>query len=79
MDQVPRVVLKESPAEAADPIVRPNSAELPKTEAGGRYRLDGEIARGGMGAIVKGRDTDLGRDLAVKVLLGEHLDRPEIV
>jgi serine/threonine-protein kinase len=34
-----------------------------------RLQLFGEIARGGMGAILKGRDADLGRELAVKVLL----------
>ena len=45
----------------------------------GRYRLMEEIARGGMGAIIKGRDVDLGRDLAVKVILDEHRDHPEMV
>jgi serine/threonine-protein kinase len=29
--------------------------------------------------ILKGRDTDLGRDLAVKVLLDQHRDHPELV
>ena len=33
----------------------------------------------GMGAILQGRDVDLGRDLAVKVLLEEHRDHPEMV
>ena len=32
-----------------------------------------------MGAILRGRDTDLGRDLAVKVLLNEHRDKPAVI
>ncbi len=76
---VPRVALRESKAEGHDPIVRPNSAEMPKRDSDSRYQLQGEIARGGMGAILKGRDTDLGRDLAIKVLLDQHKDKPEVV
>src|SRR5262249_57329862 len=48
-------------------------------ESGTRYQLQGEIARGGMGAVLRGRDVDLGRDLAVKVLLEKHASRPEVV
>ena len=44
-----------------------------------RYQLQGEIGRGGMGAILKGRDVDLGRDLAIKVLLESHQGNPEVV
>lgn len=40
---------------------------------------DGPIARGGMGTILKGRDPDLGRDLAINVLLDAHKDNPLII
>jgi hypothetical protein len=38
----------------------------------GRYLIEGEIARGGMGAVLRARDPDLHRPLAVKVLLEQH-------
>ncbi|MAR11564.1 MAG: hypothetical protein CL681_16600 [Blastopirellula sp.] len=79
IDEVPRVSLRQSKAEGEDPITRPSSTEVPLTDSDSRYRLDGEIARGGMGVIIKGRDTDLGRDLAIKVLLGSHKDKPDVI
>ncbi|MFK8114381.1 MAG: protein kinase [Rubripirellula sp.] len=79
LNEVPHVALRESADEGADPIARPSSPELPKSESDSRYQLQGEIARGGMGAIIKGRDTDLGRDLAIKVLLDSHKDKPEVI
>jgi serine/threonine-protein kinase len=45
----------------------------------GRYRLLGEIARGGMGAVLRGHDTDLGRDLALKILLDQHQGRGDLI
>ena len=74
---IPRVVLRDEASK--DPIVRPKSPEIPKHDSDSRYQLHGEIARGGMGAILKGRDTDLGRDLAIKVLLDAHKDKPEVI
>ena len=79
LNEVPRISLREPRQEGDEPIQRPNSPEIPNQPSDGRYRLDGEIARGGMGAVLRGRDTDLGRDLAVKVLLDTHKDKPEVV
>jgi serine/threonine-protein kinase len=77
---LPRVLLRDTDAGPEPPLVRPASTELPDpADRPIRLQLLGEIARGGMGAILKGRDTDLGRDLAVKVLLEVHRDRPEMV
>jgi serine/threonine-protein kinase len=42
------------------------------------YQLGEEIARGGMGAVLRVRDSYLGRDLAVKVLLEKHRGRPDL-
>lgn len=75
----PRVALREAATSGTDPIVRPQSTEMPQKGSDSRYQLQGEIARGGMGAILKGRDTDLGRDLAIKVLLDSHKSKPEVV
>src|SRR5262249_52663252 len=60
----------------------PNSSGAEPARLAGsssRYEVLGEIARGGMGAILRGRDVDLGRDLAIKVLLGKHQGRAELL
>ena len=63
----------------SEPPARPGSAEMPATRGRpARLQLLGEIARGGMGAVLKGRDPDLSRDLAVKVLLEKHRDDPDL-
>ncbi len=51
-------------------------AYLPDT--GTRYQAHAEIARGAMGAVYRGRDTLFGRPVAIKLLLDEHLTRPEL-
>ena len=42
-------------------------ADAPVPETIGRYRVRGVIARGGMGAVLRAEDLELGRDVAVKV------------
>jgi eukaryotic-like serine/threonine-protein kinase len=77
---LPQVQLREPPNDG-DSLVRPRSVDMPDGDHRGacRYRLEGEIARGGMGAIIKGFDLDLGRELAIKVLLEPHRDNPQVV
>ena len=60
---------------AATACVDPPAALDPS----GRYALGGEIGRGGMGVVHEGWDRQLQREVAVKVLLREHLGRPEVV
>src|SRR5262245_33719174 len=61
------------------PTALPKPDAMPSPDlVGDRYQLNGEIARGGMGAVLRGRDLRLGRDLAVKVLLQKHANRPEV-
>ncbi|MGO9471262.1 MAG: tetratricopeptide repeat protein [Isosphaeraceae bacterium] len=79
-DAIPRVHLRDVPDER-EPLVRPRGDAMPLVPQTGfaRYQLQGEIARGGMGAVLKGRDVDLGRDLAIKVLLESHKGDPDVV
>jgi tetratricopeptide (TPR) repeat protein len=75
---IPRVLLPDTD-DASVAVIQPSSIEMPAlADRGHRYQLFGEIARGGMGAVLKGRDADLGRDLAVKVLLEQHLGKPDL-
>ena len=77
LGSVPRVLLRDTDGGSEPPLHRPGV--LGDTGAGTRYRIDGEIARGGMGTVLKGRDGDLGRDVALKVLRDDFRDNPEMV
>src|SRR5262249_35216556 len=75
-------VIAEAFAEAQPPthiVSHPRRPGLPQalpTIAG--YEVRGELGQGGMGVVLVGRDDEVGRDVAVKVLREEHRDRAEL-
>jgi hypothetical protein len=81
LDGRPRLLLRDpDPETGPTPGERPDSPAVPPAaDRADRYQVFGDIARGGMGAVLKGRDPDLWRDLAVKVLLERHRDDPDLV
>ncbi|MCB9852026.1 MAG: protein kinase [Phycisphaerales bacterium] len=74
-----RISLKDD-SDGCGPMFRPQSDELQDGEGRiGRYQLAGEIARGGVGVVLRGRDADLGRDVAIKMLRGRYAASPAMV
>jgi eukaryotic-like serine/threonine-protein kinase len=57
----------------------PSAETQAAPEIAGRYRVEGEITRGGMGTIFKAYDADLGRDVAIKVLREKHRNNIELL
>jgi serine/threonine protein kinase len=56
---------------------RPNDGSLP--ERLGRYRITGELGRGGFGVVYQGFDDELERPVAIKVPHRQLLEHPEAV
>jgi PAS domain S-box-containing protein len=76
----PRPSLQEKTFEiaaetASVPVPSPRE---PRREPG-RYLIREEIGRGGVGLVYRGWDVSLDREIAVKVLLEEHRNKPEVV
>jgi len=54
------------------PPTEADGAAQEAPEISARYRVEGEIGRGGVGVVLRGRDVELGRDVAIKLLKPEH-------
>ena len=81
--QAPTVRLGSGDDANADQSSAPSIWLSPETQTDtgervGRYPVSGEIARGGMGAILRGHDPNLERDLAIKVLLDASHDPEQV-
>ena len=64
-----------SPADARAPDPTPDCP----TNTDGRIRVEGVLTRGGMGVILKGWDTRLRREVAIKILRQKHLANPNLI
>jgi serine/threonine-protein kinase len=71
-----RLLLREPPSDVDAPAPVLKAVDDRRT---GRYQVLGEIARGGVGVVLKGHDVDLGRDVAMKVLREEHAENADVV
>ena len=70
-------VLLANPA-VADHIVEP-VRQAPSLPISSRYQIVGEIGRGGMGVVLRGRDPNLGRDIALKMLHDANAQNPLMI
>ncbi len=76
--EMPPVLLWGPDSEGDGPMVRPETTEEMQA-LHRRYEIHGELARGGIGIVYKGRDADLGRDIAIKMLRNRHTANREMV
>ncbi len=74
---VPAVSLPEAGEPGATPMLRPLGEHAARIS--GKYVIQGELGRGGVGAVHRGHDQELGRDVAMKFLHEQYRENPEIL
>ena len=72
----PQVFLRDEFA-GDTPMLKPLAPE--ERLKAGKYVVHGELGRGGVGAVHRGHDQDLGRDVAMKFLHEKYKDEPAIL
>ena len=73
----PKVSLRDAEEEGQTPMLKPLGPQVARDA--GKYVVQGELGRGGVGAVHKGHDQDLGRDVAMKFLHDRYKDEPAIL
>lgn len=72
----PQVLLRDE-SNGDTPMLKP-LASGDRVEAG-KYVVQGELGRGGVGTVHRGHDQDLGRDVAMKFLHEKYKNHPDIL
>ncbi|MCA8949031.1 MAG: serine/threonine protein kinase, partial [Planctomycetes bacterium] len=71
------VSLRDPDHAAPEPLLKPLAPE--SGARAGKYVIQGELGSGGVGAVHRGHDQDLGRDVALKFLHDRYRDQPQFV
>jgi formylglycine-generating enzyme required for sulfatase activity len=75
----PSVSLRDIDPTAQMPMLEPFSGKKSKRRDTGRYKVLGIVGQGGVGAVHRGHDTDLGRDVAMKFLHERFASEPSVL
>ena len=75
--ETPGVSLRDEESHGTTPLLRPLAAG--ERREAGKYVVQGELGRGGVGSVHKGHDQDLGRDVALKFLHEKYRRDPALL